>query len=234
MVDWLADTRASYDTVAQSYADQLRDALAERPYLRGALVTFAGLVGAGPVADIGCGPGHVTGHLHSLGVPVRGIDLSPAMVEIARENHPGIRFDVGSMTDLRIDGGLAGVLAWWSLIHVPDDEVPGVLSGFRRVLRDGGVVMVGFHTGDSVHLKTAGYGGHPMKVNVHHRPPERVKDWLTAAGFAVEAELLMEPGQAVVFARRAEACPASRSTVARSVEAVSQEPPTQPTLGRAR
>jgi ubiquinone/menaquinone biosynthesis C-methylase UbiE len=61
--DWLADTRVSYDTVAASYADQMRQRLDAEPYLRSALTLFAGLVqadGGGPVADVGCGPGHVT------------------------------------------------------------------------------------------------------------------------------------------------------------------------------
>src|SRR6266511_3740799 len=56
---WLADTRISYDTVAASYADQLRDALAGEPYLRASLALFAEMVhaaGGGPVADVGCGP----------------------------------------------------------------------------------------------------------------------------------------------------------------------------------
>ncbi|MFE9420148.1 hypothetical protein ACFYMX_31740 [Streptomyces griseofuscus] len=62
---WLADTRTSYDTVAVSYADQLRGVLAGAPYLRAALALFADLVraaGGGPVADVDCGPGHVTAH----------------------------------------------------------------------------------------------------------------------------------------------------------------------------
>ncbi len=41
---WLVDTRISYDTVAISYADQLRDALVAQPYLRAALALFAGIV----------------------------------------------------------------------------------------------------------------------------------------------------------------------------------------------
>ena len=84
--DWLADTRASYDTVAASYADQVRDAIAGDPYLRMALVLFAEQVreaGGGPVADVGCGPGNVTAHLHELGIDAVGIDLSPKMVELA-------------------------------------------------------------------------------------------------------------------------------------------------------
>ena len=49
----------------------------------------------GPVADVGCGPGHVTAHLNKLGVDAFGIDLSPAMLDLARRDHPGLRFEVG-------------------------------------------------------------------------------------------------------------------------------------------
>jgi hypothetical protein len=58
---WLEDTRTSYDTVAASYADLLRDRLDREPYLRSALALFADMArtDGGPVADVGCGPGHV-------------------------------------------------------------------------------------------------------------------------------------------------------------------------------
>jgi SAM-dependent methyltransferase len=207
---WLADVRASYDTVAVSYADQVRDALAGHPYLRAALALFTDMVqaaGGGPVADVGCGPGHVTAHLHELGADAFGIDLSPGMIEVARRDHPGLRFEVGSMTDLGLaDASVAGLLAWWSLIHVPDDAVPAVFRHFRRVLRPGGLLLLGFHVGHESRLKTQGYGGHPMKVHVHRRPPDRVGSWLRDAGFTVEAQILLGPDEnvpgAVLFARR--------------------------------
>ncbi|GAA0389839.1 methyltransferase [Acrocarpospora corrugata] len=208
--DWLDDTRTSYDTVAVSYADLLRDALAGAPFQRGILALFAELIhaqGNGPVADVGCGPGRITAHLHGIGLDAFGIDLSPAMIEVARRDHPGLRFEVGSMTDLELaDGSLTGLLAWFSLIHVPDDQVPTVFAEFHRVLRPGGVILLGFHTGDDSRLKTEGYGGHPMNVYVHRRPPGRVTDWLNAAGFTVEAEMLHRPDQntegAFLFAHR--------------------------------
>lgn len=207
---WLADTRTSYDTVAASYADQLRDVLATQPYLRAALALFADLVGAaggGPVADVGCGPGQITAHLASLGVDAFGIDLSPVMIDVARRDHPGVRFEVGSMTALDLaDRSVAGLLAWWSLVHIPDEDVPGVFAQFGRVLRPGAPLVVGFHVGDRSRLKTEGYGGHPMKVYVHRRPPARLAAWLREAGFAVEAELLLDPDTelpgGVLFARR--------------------------------
>jgi SAM-dependent methyltransferase len=198
--DWLIDTRDSYDTVAVSYADQTRDLLAGLPHLRAALRLFAEHVD-GPVADVGCGPGHITALLHGLGVDAFGIDLSPGMIELARRNHPGLRFEVGSMTE-PLGVSVDGILAWWSLIHVPDDEVPTVFKHFHEALRPNGLLQLGFHVGDRTNRKTQGYGGHPMRVNVHLRRPERVAEWLAEAGFTVEAQWLLGTDGAIIFARR--------------------------------
>jgi len=207
---WLDDTRISYDTVAASYADMLRDSLSGEPFQRGLLALFAEWVraaGDGPVADVGCGPGRLTGHLHGIGLDAFGVDLSPAMIDVARREHPGLRFEVGSMTALDLpDGCLTGLLAWFSLIHVPDDEVPTVLAEFYRVLQPGGVLLVGFHAGQGSKLKTSGYGGHAMNVYVHRRTPAQVAGRLETAGFTVEAEMTHRPAPDVeggfVFAHR--------------------------------
>jgi SAM-dependent methyltransferase len=194
---WLANTRTSYDTVAEHYADQVRDSLATKPYLRAMVTLFADLVrraGDGPVADVGCGPGHVTGFLRDMGLAAFGIDLSPRMVEVASREYPDARFEVGSMTELDLaDDSLAGLFAWWSLIHLPDEEVAVALAHFRRVLRQGAPLMIGIHEGDGTTLKTDGYGGHPMNVHVHRRPPERMTGWLHQADFAVEARVTLDP-----------------------------------------
>jgi SAM-dependent methyltransferase len=140
-----------------------------------------------------------------LGLDIVGIDLSPAMVDVARREHPGLRFGVGSMTDLDLaDASVAGLLAFWSLVHVPDHALPGVFGHFRRALRPGGPLLLGFHVGDTSRLKTEGYGGHPMKVHVHRRQPAQVAALLREAGFTVEAHMLLSPDEsvpgAVIFA----------------------------------
>jgi SAM-dependent methyltransferase len=209
--DWLEDTRVSYDTVAESYTAFVRDLLDDLPRERAALAEFAGLVranGDGPVADVGCGPGRVTAFLCDLGLDAFGIDLSPRMIEIARRDNPGMRFDVGSMTDLPLPGAsVAGLLAYYSLIHVPDDAIPQVLAHFHRVLRPGAPLLLGFHVGDESHLKTEGYGGHPMHVHVHRRRPARLAAWLTAAGFTVASHESLtsaeSPKGGLLLARRA-------------------------------
>jgi SAM-dependent methyltransferase len=206
---WLTDTRNSYDAVAASYAEETRDLLDRRIYVRAGVVLFAELVraiGGGPVADVGCGPGHTTALLRELGADAFGIDLSPAMIENARREHPGARFEVGSMTDLRLaDESLAGVLAWWSLIYIPDEAVPDVLGQFLRVLRPGGVLAVGFHVGNESKVETVD-GDQTLQAYVHHRQPSRVAGWLREAGFTVEAQQLLDPDEpkpgAILFARR--------------------------------
>jgi len=207
---WLSATRSSYDTDASGYAEKVRGLLGEHPYLRASLAVFAELVhraGGGPVADIGCGPGYVTGHLHDAGLDAFGMDLSPEMVALARRDHPGLRFEVGTMTDLDLpDGSVAGIVAFWSVIHVPDHAMPGVCDEFRRVLRPGGPLLVGFHVGDGTRHTSEGYTGRPINVDSHHRRPGKVAGWLRDAGFAIEAELVIGPDNevpgAVIHARR--------------------------------
>jgi SAM-dependent methyltransferase len=206
---WLVDTRTSYDADADGYADKVQGLLETSPYLRASLALFADLVrdaGGGVVADIGCGPGYVTRHLHDIGVDAFGIDLSPEMVAVARRDHPDIRFEVGTMTDLDLaDGSLGGVLAFWSVIHVPDHSVPGVFAEFRRVMRRARPLLVGFHVGDEVSHTAEGYSGRSISVDSYHRPPAKVAQWLRNAGFTIEAELVMRPDEetpgAIIHAR---------------------------------
>lgn len=176
--------------MAASYADLTRHILDETPEERAVLALFADLVraqGGGQVADVGCGTGRITAHLRQLGLDVFGIDLSPGMIEVARRDNPGLRFELGSMTDLALDdASVTGLIAWYSLIHVPDDEIGSVLAHFRRTLRAGGPLLLGFHLGDETKLKTEGYGGHPMKVHVHRRQHAQLITWLDDAGFTVE------------------------------------------------
>lgn len=203
--DFLRATRSSYDAVAADYADRFRDELVPRPLDRAMLAAFAEFVraaAAGPVADVGCGTGRVTAMLADLGLQVSGIDLSPLMVATARREHPGLRFEVGSMLALDLpDGALGGVLAWYSTIHVPDDRLPEVFAEFRRVLAPGGYVLLGFQAGDEpVHMTEA--LGHPISLDFHLRRPDQMAALLGQAGLAVCARVLREPDDVAAFPER--------------------------------
>ena len=104
---------------------------------------------SGPVLDLGCGPGHWTGYLHSLATEVTGVDLVPEFIAHARANYPGPEFRLGSMTEVDVpDHSLAGVLSWCSTIHVPPPELDLILANFRRLLASSGVLVIGFFDSD--------------------------------------------------------------------------------------
>ncbi|GAA2657169.1 class I SAM-dependent DNA methyltransferase [Nonomuraea recticatena] len=195
------DTRAPYDAVAVDYAALFHDELASKPLDRAMLAAFAELVkaaGGGPVADVGSGPGRVTAHLDGLGLTAFGVDLSPEMVAVARAAHPGLRFEEGSMLALDVDdGSLGGVVAMYSIIHIPDERLPEVFAEFHRVLAPGGHLLLVFQVGDESGRRTEGFG-RPMSLVFHRRQPDRVAELLAKAGLEVRASLVREPEEGTV------------------------------------
>src|SRR5262245_10881776 len=145
-------TRESYDEIADEYVRRIAGELAQKPLDRHLLNRFAeAMRGRGLVADLGCGPGHVTRYLHDQGVEMLGIDLSPAMIRFARDRNPGLDFRVGDMRALELpDGALSGIVAFYSLIHLAPEEHPQTLREFRRVLRPDGLFLIGFHVGTQI------------------------------------------------------------------------------------
>jgi SAM-dependent methyltransferase len=144
----LAATAAAYDAVAVRYADFVRDELDRLPMDRAVLAAFADFVqtaGGGPVAELGCGPGRITARLRDLGLDAFGVDVSPAMIDLARGEHPDLRFEVGSMDALGLaDGELAGIVSWYSIIHAAPEDLPAYFAEFSRTLAPGGHLLIAF------------------------------------------------------------------------------------------
>ncbi|MGV9338409.1 class I SAM-dependent DNA methyltransferase [Streptomyces sp. NPDC003688] len=194
---FLHATRSSYDAIAKDYSAEYPSSLTY-PLDQALVASFVRLVvanGPEPVADLGSGPGYVTAHLHELGVPVFGVDVSPAMVALARAAHPRIRFHVGSMTSLDLpDGTLGGILALYSTIHIPDAHLPAVFAGFRRTLVPGGHVLLAFQARtDTGHLHLAERFGHDIDLDYYWRTPEQMAGLLSEAGLTPVATMLREP-----------------------------------------
>ncbi|MEU1318126.1 class I SAM-dependent methyltransferase [Streptomyces tibetensis] len=195
--DFVTETRTFYDTVAEEYAVHFDDLRPGSPLDRGVLYGFAELVGAGgEVADLGCGPGRVTAYLASRGLSVFGLDLSESMLTIARREHPDLRFVRGSMLELDLpDGSLDGVVAWYSIIHTPEEHLPALFAGFHRVLRPGGHLLLGFQCGDEPRRYEEAFG-HRVSLTFRRRRPERIAALLSGAAFTVRATTVREADEA--------------------------------------
>ncbi|NGO10403.1 class I SAM-dependent methyltransferase [Streptomyces sp. HC44] len=193
--DFLHTTRTGYNSVAVQYAELFANKLEDRPLDRAMLAAFADIVradGAGPVADIGCGPGHVTALLHSLGLSAFGVDLSTEMLAIARKAHPDLRFDEGSMTALPLgDGELGGILARYSIIHTPPERLPEVFAEFHRVLASGGHLLLAFPAHDDPSEPAKAFD-HKVAL-AHCWSPDGVAGLLRDTGLVEVARLVQEP-----------------------------------------
>jgi SAM-dependent methyltransferase len=140
---------------------------------------------SGPVLDLGCGPGHWTAYLHSSGAQVTGVDMVPEFIAHARATHPGPEFQLGLMTELDVpEHSVAGILSWYSTIHLPPPELDRVLVVFRRLLRTSGVLVVGFFDSDD---DVAGFA-HKV-VTAYRWPVDVFSEHLAQAGF-VEVQRL--------------------------------------------
>lgn len=195
--------RESYDSAAKAYAEHLATELLYKPLDRHLLDRFAeSMDGEGQTAELGCGPGHVAGYLHARGVEVVGIDLSPAMVEIARVLNPNVEFRVGDMTQLEIpDAGLAGIVAFYSIVHFSPSELESLFRHFRQKLMVGGLAFIAFHVGDEV-VHVDELFGAPVSLDFSFHQPARVVDALRAARLDVFEQAEREPYPGAEYASR--------------------------------
>jgi SAM-dependent methyltransferase len=180
------DTRRSYDRIAGQYAAEIAGELANKPFDRAFLDQFAESVGGkGPVVELGCGPAHVAAYLAGRGVEMSGLDLSPAMVTEAHRLFPELVVIEGDMLALPFaDSSLAGVIAFYSIIHFDDSQLRRAFGEMARVLQPGGLVGLAFHIGDEV-IHREEWWGEPVSVDFRFLQPDHVAMLLDNAGLSV-------------------------------------------------
>lgn len=188
MNDFLDATRESYDTIAREYAEHIYDELAHKPFDRAQLDRFAETVRPlGIAVDMGCGPGHIARYLRDRDVNVIGVDLSPQMLETARALNPDIEFQVGNMLalDQVADAAWGGIAAFYSIIHLPRDQIGIALREFYRVLVPRGVVLLAFHRGDDGTLHESEIWGKAIRLEYTLFSRATIESHLRDAGFEI-------------------------------------------------
>jgi ubiquinone/menaquinone biosynthesis C-methylase UbiE len=99
--------------------------------------------------DLGVGAGRTTPVLRALANRYVGVDYAPAMVTVAREQHPGVDFRVGDASDLSdfADESFDAVVFSFNGIDYlhPVKDRSRCLAECQRVLRPGGVFILSSH-----------------------------------------------------------------------------------------
>jgi len=104
--------------------------------------------GSSRVLDVGCGTGKpVSEMLSRAGLEVHGFDISPKMVELARQRVPGT-FAVSDMLKYRPEGEFAGVFIIFSQLQLSYADFHTAAFKFASVLRPGGILALGQMPGD--------------------------------------------------------------------------------------
>lgn len=147
--DWLQRATEGWDSRAASWnaRSNANAAAADRRVDLDRIWQGLALQPGAHLLDAGCGSGQFALALAARGAQVTGVDLSPEMIRLARENAARVApaawpaWVVGSIDELSLpDASVDAIHARMVLPFVPD--VPAALREFRRVLRPDGRLLV--------------------------------------------------------------------------------------------
>jgi ubiquinone/menaquinone biosynthesis C-methylase UbiE len=179
MTKFVEDT---YVKIAQAYADEFFEDTVDLPFID-MLVDV--LPEQAKVLDLGCGPGQFSKYLAEKGFQVDAIDVSDEMLAIAKTKVVGISFKKMDMRSLKFAGGtFDGVLAAYSIIHIPTAELPDVLDEIKRVLKPQGKVLFIVQRGEADQIMDEPLA-EGEKIFMNFFTIERLNDLLTEADFKI-------------------------------------------------
>lgn len=115
----------------------------------------------GVALDVGCGAGRLMGLLSQYGFRTDGLDVSPAMIALARDRHPDARLIHADICGWELPWTYDLIVAWDSVWHVPLAGQEAVLTKLCRGLAAGGILIV----------TTGGTDAPDERQNSHMGPP---------------------------------------------------------------
>lgn len=176
--------RSNYDAMAEAYAREIAGELDHRPLERDLLQRFARACD-GLICDLGCGPGHIARYASGFNPSVFGLDLSAGMLRQAHVKNPEIVFLAGNMLELPLASGkIAGIIAFYSIIHFDEKQVLQAFQEMCRTLRPGGHLLLGFHVGQEV-VHTDELWGVPVDFDAAFFDLKDLGDKLESLGFKI-------------------------------------------------
>lgn len=185
--DKSAQIAADYDRISNEYTRHVYGELSGKPFDCDFLDRFASAVGDGRICEVGCGPGQVSRYLHERGCDVFGIDISSHMIEIAKLLNPTIDFRVADLRALATtESDLAGIVSFYSLIHLNIAQLTAALGEFRQALRLGGRLAIAVHEGTE-QRQPGELWGIPIALQFNFFTREQIAGALRENDFTIES-----------------------------------------------
>ena len=103
------------------------------------------------VLEIGCGPGNITKYILSKRPDfcITGIDIAPAMIELAQKNNPSAHFEVMDSREIsRIEKKFDAIICGFCIPYLSKEETEKLILDCRNLLQENGVIYMSFVEGD--------------------------------------------------------------------------------------
>lgn len=139
------------------------------------------------VLDVACGPGNITKYLLSKSpeLLIDGIDIAPAMIELAKQNNPTTNFQVMDCRLIgELDSGYDAIICGFSFPYLTQEESPKFISDSAKLLNENGLIYISFVEGDpkDSNFKTNNDGD---RIFFNYHLLDKVQEDLLANGFKV-------------------------------------------------
>jgi ubiquinone/menaquinone biosynthesis C-methylase UbiE len=173
-----------YDSAAASFAAKFMDL----KFYRDSIAAFSELLsGDAKVLDLACGPGNVAKFLAEAhpGIAITGLDLAPAMIELARANVPQAEFQVRDIRDLDFaPASFDAVVAAFALPYLDHAEALKFIADIGRIVKENGLLYLSCMEGPSSRVETMSFAP-DSRVWVNYYTEEFLREAFKKNGLAI-------------------------------------------------
>lgn len=100
------------------------------------------------VLEIGCGNGREAREILRHTCDYTGIDISEAMIALAKENAPTGRFEVADVENFEFPKNLDIIFSFASLLHSPQEQTRQILRACYKSLNESGISLISLKYGE--------------------------------------------------------------------------------------
>lgn len=170
----------AYEGLADGYAVRFGNDLEHNAFDIAVLDDAIDLLGASSlVLDVGCGPAQVASYAEGRGCRAVGVDLTPAMLDVARQRNSHLPLINADVLRLPVrDRGVDGAIAWFSLHNLPRSLLGQALGEIRRVLRHEGVFVLVTHAGTGEESVDQNWHGTTERLVITYYEPDQLRSAL--------------------------------------------------------